>query len=105
LESPEDELNLASQAGISSSIAFAQGIRLVKTLEDGQGNSLNRPANPGEVIYYVFHIGNNSSQSANDIVITDVIPESVTLVDKTIYHYDDASRTLSISIGSIGVNN
>src|SRR5690606_32696720 len=105
IASREAESNLGSQNALKSNVIFADGVRLVKTLEDAQGNILTRSANPGETIYYVFHIENTSTENANNVVISDVIPEYVTLVDKTIYRYEESSRTLTIDVvGPIGVN-
>src|SRR5690606_18850503 len=55
IASREAESNLGSQNALKSNVIFADGVRLVKTLEDAQGNILTRSANPGETIYYVFH--------------------------------------------------
>ena len=98
------ESTVNPQKESSNSIAFAEGVRLVKSLEDAQGNLLTRSASPGETIYYVLNTENTSSDLANNVVITDVIPEFVTLVDKTTYDYEESSRTLTINIGPLGVN-
>ena len=66
-------------------------------------------ANPvvGDTVIYTLKVGNNGPDTANDVVMTYVVPEGLEFagasVDKGTYTYNPTTRTITWNIGNVPV--
>ncbi|MCX2679085.1 T9SS type B sorting domain-containing protein [Galbibacter sp. EGI 63066] len=82
---------------------FAGEVKLIKTVEDINGNPITGPVAPGMDVVYVLSYENISTETVPDYEITDEIPQLVSFngSNPDISVYNTQTRVLSIDVGAL----
>ncbi|WP_224485333.1 T9SS type B sorting domain-containing protein [Robertkochia aurantiaca] len=93
--------------GSESNLMFANEIKLIKEVTNATGGTLIGGASTGQEVVYTLTYENTSGSPINNYSITDVLPETLTLIgtdDPANSTYNTTTRELTINVGNLGPN-